>query len=168
MTHTMTSIRMAKVEDIQGMLDCMSRVWESLRDVLPTDWVEDEIENTRQPDAEDRLQKVITDPNRITLVAEGDGEIAGFALGRTDKSGLSWLSFMGVSLTCRRRGIGRGLVQRYIEESRMRDANKVSLNTAPELKPAVKLYADMGFLPEGLMRRHRYGVDLIVYSRFLD
>lgn len=165
--HTMTGVRMAKAEDVQGMLDCMSTVWESLRDVLPIAWIDYEIENIRRPDAEDRLRKVITDPTRITLVAEEDG-VVGFALGRTDKSGLSWLSFMGVSPAHRRRGIGRGLVQRYLEESRLRGAHKVSLNTAPELKPAVKLYVGMGFLPEGLMRRHRYGVDLIVYSRFLE
>ena len=162
------SIRRAKVDDIQGLLDCFERVWESLRNVLPTPWVENEIESVHQPDAEDRLQKVITNPTRITLVAEEDGAIVGFALGRTDKSGLSWLSFMGVRPAHRRRGIGRGLVQRYLEESRLKGANKVSLNTAPELKPAVKFYVDLGFAPEGLMRRHRYGVDLIIYSKFLE
>ena len=163
-----STIRKAKVEDIQGLLDCIRRVWESLRDILPKPWVEDEIESNRQPDAKDRLKNVITDPTRIALVAEEKGEIVGFALGRTDKSGLSWLSFMGVSPTQRRRGIGRSLLRRYLEKSRLKGAQKVSLNTAPELKPAVNLYVDMGFIPEGLMRRHRYGVDLIIYSKFLD
>ena len=163
----MVTVRTAKVGDIKGLLLCGAKIWESLRDVLPSRWIEDEIERLHQPSAEDTLRRVIEDPTRITLAAEEDGEIVGFAMGRTDKSGLSWLGFMGVSPTHRRGGIGRELIQRYIYESRVRGAHKVSLNTAPELKSAVKLYVDMGFVPEGLMRRHRYGVDLILFSKFL-
>lgn len=168
MADTKICISGAKVDDIQGLLDCFTRVWESLRSMLPEPWIEDEIESIRQPDAKDRLQNVITNPTRITLVAEEEGQIVGFALGRTQKSGLSWLSFMGVSPTHRRRGIGKRLVQKYLEESRLKGAYKVSLNTAPELKPAMKLYTEMGFVPEGLLRRHRYGVDHIIYSKFLE
>ncbi len=164
----MTSIRKATVGDIQSLLQCQASVWESLRGVLPTPWIEDEIERSHQPDVKDILRKIITDQTRITLVAEENNTIVGFALGRTDKGGLSWLSFMGVSPTHRRQGIGRKLVQAYLTESKMKGAKKVSLNTAPELKTAVKLYVDMGFVPEGLMKRHRYGVDLIVFSRFLQ
>jgi hypothetical protein len=32
----------------------------------------------------------------------------------------------------------------------------------------VKLYADMGFVPEGFLRRHRLGVDMIIFSKFLE
>ena len=162
------SIRRAKVDDFQGMVKCQERVWESLRDVLPKTWVENEIQRIHRSDVKDVLLKNIKDPTRIMLVAEEDGGIVGFAMGRTDESGLSWLSFMGVSPTHRRRGIGRGLVQKYLEESRLKGARKVSLNTAPQLKPAVKLYVESGFMPEGFLRRHRYGVDLIIYSKFLE
>ena len=164
----MTSIRKATLRDIQGLLDCQASVWESLRDVLPTPWIEDEIERSHHPDVKDILRKIITDPTRITLVAEENNAIVGFAFGRTDKGGLSWLSFMGISPTHRRQGIGHKLVQNYLTESKIKGAQKVSLNTAPELKPAVKLYVDMGFIFEGLMKRHRYGVDLIIFSRFLE
>lgn len=160
------SIRKATARDIQGLLVCQASVWESLRGVLPTPWIEDEIERCHQPDVKDILRKIITDQTRITLVAEENNAIVGFALGRTDKGGLSWLSFMGVSPTHRRQGIGRKLVQAYLTESKIKGAQKVSLNTAPELKTAVKLYVDMGFVPEGLMKRHRYGVDLIVLADF--
>jgi len=162
------SIRRAKIDDFQGMVECQARVWESLRSVLPKTWVENEIQRLYRPEERDFFQRIIADPKRITLVAEEDGGIVGFAMGRTDESGLSWLSFMGVSPTHRRRGIGRGLVQRYLEESMLKGARKVSLNTAPQLKPAVKLYVESGFMPEGFLRRHRYGVDLIIYSKFLE
>jgi len=162
-----TSIRKATLRDIQDLLDCQASVWESLRGMLPTPWIEDEIERSHQPDVRNILRKIITDQTRITLVAEENHAIVGFALGRTDKSGLSWLSFMGVRPTHRRQGIGHKLVQAYLTESKVKGAHKVSLNTAPDLKPAVKLYVDMGFMFEGLMKRHRYGVDLIIFSKFL-
>jgi ribosomal protein S18 acetylase RimI-like enzyme len=84
------------------------------------------------------------------------------------KSGYSWLGFMGVSPEKRRQGIGRALLQEFIDESRMSGCTKVSLNTAPCLKPAIKLYADVGFIPEGYMRNHRHGLDLIFFSLFLE
>ena len=68
----------------------------------------------------------------------------------------------------RRKGIARGLLERFIEESKSRGAAKVTLDTSPTLRPAVKLYAEMGFVPEGFLSRHRLGVDLIVYSKFLS
>ncbi|MDH5361971.1 MAG: GNAT family N-acetyltransferase [Aigarchaeota archaeon] len=163
----MANVRIATVEDIRGLMDCHTLVWQSLGEVLPADWIQEEIDLVHRTEAEEMLRRVIEDPERITLVAVEEGKIVGFAMGRSDKSSLSWLSFMGVSSSHRRRGIGRGLVQKYVEESRLRGARKVSLNTAPELEPAVKLYVDMGFIPEGLLRRHRYGMDLIVYSKFL-
>ena len=168
MVNTEICIRRAEIDDLQSLLDCHEKVWESLRYVLPEPWVEEEIQRIHRSDVKDILLKNIKDPTRIMLVAEEDGGIVGFAIGRIDESGLSWLSFMGVSPTHRRRGIGRGLVQRYLEESRLKGASKVSLNTAPQLKPAVKLYVESGFVPEGLLRRHRYGVDLIIYSKFLE
>lgn len=164
----MANVRIAAAGDIQGLLNCHATVWESLRGVLPTSWIEDEIERLRETDVQDTVRRVMEDRMRITLVAEDEEEVVGFAMGRSDKSGLSWLSFMGVTPTYRRRGIGRELAQKFIEESRLRGAYKVSLNTAPELEPAVKLYVSMGFVPEGFLRRHRYGVDLIIYSIFLE
>ena len=44
----------------------------------------------------------------------------------------------------------------------------ITLFTSPTLKPAVKLYAEMGFVPEVFLSCHRLGVDMIVYSKFLS
>ena len=47
----MASIRKATVKDIQSLLECQVSVWESLRGVLPTPWIEDEIpEQTKDED----------------------------------------------------------------------------------------------------------------------
>jgi ribosomal protein S18 acetylase RimI-like enzyme len=104
----------------------------------------------------------------ITLVAEENGSVVGMAQGHVDWSRLSTLGFLGVDESHRRKGIARSLVKSFIEESKKRDAAKITLYTSPTLKPAVKLYADMGFIPEGFLSRHRLGVDLIVYSMFLE
>ena len=100
------------------------------------------------------------------LVAE-EGEIVGLAQGRTNEGGYSWLGFMGVSPDHRRRGVARGHLDEFIRLSRESGCTKVSLNTAPCLKPAIKLYAEAGFTPEGYLRNHMHGLDLIFYSLFL-
>jgi len=87
--------------------------------------------------------------------------------GRVDWSRLSSLGFLGVDEGYRRRGIGRGLVEGFMEGSRARGAAKVTLGTSPALRGAVKLYAELGFVPEGFLRGHRMGLDIIVYSKFL-
>ena len=115
----------------------------------------------------DRIRAAIADPARLILVAEEGGEIVGLAQGRTNKGGYSWLGFMGVSPDHRRRGAARGLLHEFIRQSRERGCTKVSLNTAPSLKPAIKLYAETGFVPEGYLRNHMHGIDLIFYSLFL-
>jgi len=122
MTNIEALLRKAEVDDLQSLLECSEKVWESLRDVLPEPWIQNEIQQIHQSVMRDLLLKNIKDPTRITLVAEEDGGVVGFAMGRTNEGGLSWLSFMGVIPTHRRRGIARGLVQRYIEESRLEGA----------------------------------------------
>jgi len=161
-------IRDACDKDVQGFIDCYSRVWRSFLGILPEQWVEDVIKESGQPSFQENIRSPIANPDRILLVAEKDGEIVGHAQGRVNRGGYSWLGFMGVSPDHRRQGIGRALLNGFIEESRTSGCTKVSLNTAPCLKPAVKLYADMGFIPESYMRNHMHGLDYIFYSLFLE
>ena len=164
----MVFIRDACSEDIQGFIDCYLKVWKSFRGILPEPMIEEVIEEAGQTSFQENIRSTITKPDRILLVAEEDGEIVGHAQGRVNRGGYSWLSFMGVSPDHWRQGIGRALLTGFIEESRKSGCTKVSLNTAPCLKPAIKLYADMGFIPEGYMRNHMHGLDLIFYSLFLE
>ena len=164
----MASIRKARIEDIQGLLDCQAIVLESLRGVLPNQFIEYEIRWLCAPDRKDVIEKAIEEKNMIILVGEEAGSIVGFAQGRVDRGGTSWLAYMGVIPAYRGMGIARELVNRYITESRAKGARKVSLFSAPELKPAIKLYVEMGFSTEGKIRRHIHGVDLVQYSKFLE
>ena len=52
-------------------------------------------------------------------------------------------------------------------ESWARGASKVTLETPLALRAAVKLYAELGFVPEGFLNGHRMGSDILVYSFLL-
>jgi ribosomal-protein-alanine N-acetyltransferase len=75
---------------------------------------------------------------------------------------------MGVEPSYRRQGIGRNLLLKYLETLKQQGIHKVSLNTTSILLPAIRLYIGQGFVPEGLLRREAHGLDIIIYSKFLD
>ncbi len=160
-------IRDMKVDDINCFEKCYLSIWNSLRGILPDRFVEEAIEDVGKKMYSDRLVSAIEDPKRIMLVAEENGKIIGLAQGRANKGGYSWLGFMGVSPENRRMGIARKILEEFISYSKSAGCTKVSLNTAPVLKPAIKLYTEMGFIPEGYMRNHMHGLDLIFYSLFV-
>jgi ribosomal protein S18 acetylase RimI-like enzyme len=161
-------IREMHEEDIDGYLVCEARIWESLRGVLPEEYVEHCMAWNRREGVRGAWLRVMKDPGWIVLVAVEGGSVVGVAHGRVDWSRLSSLGFLGVDEGYRRRGIARSLVERFVEESRVRGAAKVTLETSPSLRAAVKLYAELGFIPEGFLSGHRMGLDIIVYSLFLE
>jgi len=100
-------------------------------------------------------------------MAEEGEEIMGVASGRVREDGVGFLGFLGVKKDLRKKGVGSDLLESFLEEARKRNAHKVWLFTAPSLHSAIRLYVKAGFVPEGYMRRHSYGLDLIFYSKFL-
>jgi ribosomal protein S18 acetylase RimI-like enzyme len=160
-------VRNVEEEDFKDYRGCQIEIWESLREFIPSSFVDTEIGKLEALRRDDFLLRIFN-PNRINLVAELGDSIVGLVRGRCDDSGLSFIGFVGVIPPHRRKGIAKRLLEEYIKRSRERRAVKISLNTTPSLKSAIKLYIDMGFIPEGYFRRHRYGVDLIFYSLFLD
>lgn len=161
------SVRRTEEEDIPRFIKCYTEIWKSFQDILPDDYVNETINQTKQPSFKDYIKSLLTKPNGILLVAEEKGKIIGHAQGRFNKGGYGWLEFMGVLPENRRHGVGRGLLSAFVDEARSFGCTKVSLDTAPCLKPAIKLYTDFGFIPEGFMRNHMHGLDLIFYSYFL-
>ena len=69
------------------------------------------------------------------------------------KEDAAWLGFMGVKEPFRGKGLGRSLLNRFIDESKARDACKISLDTDPSLVPAIRLYESEGFRREGARAR---------------
>ena len=130
-------VRYAHDEDIPSFIDCYKEIWESLRGILPDEYVEEVIADTEIPELVERIRAGIADPERIIRVAEEGGEVVGLAQGRSNTGGYSWLGFMGVSPDSRRRGVATVILNEFIRISRERGCTKVSLDTAPCLKPAI-------------------------------
>ena len=82
--------------DIEGYLDCEARVWESLRGVLPDEFVERNLRWGRREGVVDAWLRVLGDPEWIVLVALEGGSVVGVVQGRVDWSRLSSLGFLGV------------------------------------------------------------------------
>jgi len=108
-------------------------------------------------------------PNKevIILIAEEGEKAIGLVAGRVREDGVGWIGFLGVKKEHRSKGVGSNLLDRFLEEAKKKNAHKVWLFTAPGLHLAIRLYVKAGFVPEGYMRRHSYGLDLIFYSKFL-
>ena len=164
----MVVVRRACEDDVDGFIKCYTSVWKSFRSILPDSYIDEVLMGVEEPTFKDSVKLNFTNPERILIVAEQDQAILGHAQGNFNKGGYSWLNFIGVEPNHRRSGIGKALLNKFIEESKAFGCTKVSLNTAPCLKEAIKMYAEMGFVPEGYMKNHMHGLDLIFYSLFFD
>ncbi|MEM3789024.1 MAG: GNAT family N-acetyltransferase [Candidatus Bathyarchaeia archaeon] len=161
------NVRFASLDDVKKLVKCYVEVWKSLGEWLPESVINPELDDLLKPETVERLKQQVEDANSIFLVAEEDGEIIGLAQGRV-YTGVAQLGFLGVRKEFRGRGVGESLLHRFIEEARKRKTQKVWLYTSPTLLPAIKLYIKNGFIPEGYLRKHFHGSDLIIYSKFLS
>lgn len=163
----MSEVRIVTVNDFEELLKCYIEIWESLREWLPDSFVDAELEHVHQTERQERFKQRIKSRDGIFLVAEEDNEIVGVALGQ-ESGGVCTIGFLGAKKEHRRKGVGTNLLSRFVKEAKKRKAHKVSLRTSPNLLPAVKLYVNNGFIPEGFLRKHIRGLDVIVYSKFLE
>jgi ribosomal-protein-alanine N-acetyltransferase len=85
------------------------------------------------------------------------GEAVGFSLSRTivDESELLLLA---VAPDRRRRGIGRGLLQQFLDRARDDGATRVHLEVR-DGNPAIHMYRRAGFEPIGRRRNYYHGND---------
>jgi len=164
----MAQIRFATVEDLERLRGCELKIWESLREWLPDSFVTPNISYIQRPEYLQNWQQMLLNKESIYLLAEENHENMGLATGRAGENGVGMLSFLGVKKERRKGGIGSKLLSKFLEEAKKRNAHKVWLFTSPNLHHAIRLYVKMGFVPEGYMRRHSYGIDFIIYSKFLD
>jgi len=160
------NIRFVTFNDVEKLLKCYIEIWESLREWLPNSFVDPELESIREHEGIERFKQGIESKDGISLLAEENNEILGVALGR-EYAGVGQLGFIGVRREYRRGGVGAALLNKFIEEAKERKAHKIWLFTSPSLLFAIKLYIKRGFVPEGFLRKHTHGLDLIVYSKFL-
>jgi ribosomal protein S18 acetylase RimI-like enzyme len=100
----------------------------------------------------------ITDDECIALVAVDADEVVGFLMGsiREAKGGPTGaLESMLVLPHYRKRGIGRGLVERFLDWTRRKGLQRFTVAVAPANKAAVALYLQMGFQEQTLILERR-------------
>jgi ribosomal protein S18 acetylase RimI-like enzyme len=163
----LSKVRSASISDIGELLECYEKVWKSLREWLPDSFVDPELERIRTSEGIDMFKSSIESKDGILLIVEENNEIVGLARGR-ESAGVCSLRFLGVKKEYRHKGIGVSLLNKFTEVAKERNAHKIWLLTSPRLLPAVKLYINNGFVPEGMLRKHSHGLDLIIYSKFLE
>ena len=163
----MFKVRFAVVEDCENLHNCLIRTFESLREWLPASFVDPELKNMHEPEHIKKLKERIENKDEILLIAVENHQIVGMALGG-EAGGVCSLGFLAVTKECRGRGVGSRLLNRFIKEGRKRKAHKIWLFTSPHLMPAIRMYVRNGFLPEGFLRKHTRGLDMIIYSKFLS
>jgi len=90
---------------------------------------------------------------RASFVAEGDGEILGFAV--ASRAGeLAELESVVVSESARRKGIGKALCQQVMDWSRNAGASELELEVRASSGGALELYRSLGFVEQ--TRRREY------------
>jgi len=164
----MVQIRPATVDDVEHLLSCEIQIWESLREFLPDSFVNPNIEWLGRSETLDDYKRSLENKEVVFLIALENDKIIGLASGRVREDGVGNLGFLGVRPKNQRKGVGSDLLQEFLQEAKKRKAHKVWLFTAPTLHHAIRLYAKTGFVQEGYMRRHSFGLDLIFYSKFLS
>lgn len=88
------------------------------------------------------------------LAAQLDGVLAGFCLCDTVLDEAS-LYAINVAPACRRRGVGRALLEQLCAQLAARGAARLYLEVRSQNAPALALYGQCGFVRTGL-RRHFY------------
>ena len=100
------------------------------------------------------LRSQVAAPNSVVLVAEWEGEIAGYIYGAVE--GYDWMTLRGpagvlhdlvVEPACRGRGIGELLLDAAIAALAARGVPRVVLSTAARNEKAQRLFARAGFRP---------------------
>ena len=95
-----------------------------------------------------RVEKAIA--NSHCLGAYRDGEQVGYARAITDHATFAWIADVWVDAPARGQGLGRRMVQWFLDHPDIRDLRRVALATAD----AHGVYAALGF--HALLRPDRY------------
>jgi len=101
------------------------------------------------------LKQALEDPNYELLVAELDGEIAGF-IDRWDipdfvhGAKLSYVQNLYILPRFRRKSVGGELLRKIVESAKRKGALEIHVTTEFGNKPAIGLYKRHGFVKEAL------------------
>jgi len=113
-----------------------------------------------EPVRPDHLRAYLADPTTLMLVAlDGPlvvGQCAAVIHRHPDKPSELYVDELGVSPAWQRRGIGRELMRRILDEGRARGCEEAWLGTEPDNAAANALYAGLGGDPVETFHLYHY------------
>jgi ribosomal protein S18 acetylase RimI-like enzyme len=98
------------------------------------------------------MRQLIDRSNALTWIAEGDGQMGGFAiveLRREQEGPIAYIQTIEVAPDLRGRGIGRELLHRLEDSGCNAGAHAIWLHVDEENAQAIRLYESMGYLDRG-------------------
>lgn len=90
------------------------------------------------------MAQLMIQERAILIAKDNEGNCLG-ALHLEEKSGVMWLNHVAVTEAARGKGVGRGLVEAYIEQGHVDDNSRYQLWVQRQNNPAVNLYQKKGF-----------------------
>jgi ribosomal-protein-alanine N-acetyltransferase len=121
------------------------------------------------PWSADAFRSLLQQSDAFGVVAESEGEIAGYAMARS-VAGTGEILNLAVAAEQRRKGIARVLLVGLLRQLQQHDVTEVFLEVRASNLPALALYGDFHFRPVG-RRRDYYRMpleDALVLRRTLE
>lgn len=148
-------IQAARNSDVVQISLLYKETWNRYRGKLPKQLIK-----SREPSAEQLKQWLKEDRY---FVAKRNGKIIG-VVGASMKHGTCLLTHMVVEKQHRRKGIGTALAEKVITYAKENNANKVWLDTSPQLTEAITIYKKLGFRKCGHLKNHFWGESIDLYE----
>lgn len=120
-----------------------------------------ETESFKKPWSMEALAAEVALETTDTLVAEAEGRVIGFLIG-SHVAGESSLNRIAVAPAARHRGVGRALLERFLDHAQ---DNDVVLEVRESNTPALRLYEQAGFVTVGRRARYYEGEDGLIMRR---
>ncbi len=99
------------------------------------------------------------------LVAKLDRKVGGFLIYVLGVGGISYINWLGVRKELRRKGIGRKLIEAWEKEALKEGVHKLSISTTD--KKNKNFYQKLNFRLEGERRKHRWGLDYLLFGKLI-
>jgi len=112
----------------------------------------------------ENLRAIVAEDGRAVLVAELDGELAGFCITRYD-DGIVWLAWFGVADRARGRGVGAAILRGLEDTTRARGIHKVWCDTRTDNVRSQRVLERAGFTRICEVANHWYGQDFVLWQK---
>jgi ribosomal protein S18 acetylase RimI-like enzyme len=103
----------------------------------------------------------------IVMAVSKEGDIIGISIHSNTHGHTDWSDFTIVSPRFRKKGVGRALLRYVIKEAKRHGNHKVWGNTHPKNASAIKLLKSMGFRRVGMLRKHAFKQDEILWEKLI-